>query len=204
MFDLNEFKAKREEAQNKGERWVCNADELNAAYEQGERDFNWANLSDANLRGANLRGTNLSDADLSGTDLRGTDLSDANLTHSCLDPLAEIPEGMADKVRAMFKVDDEGMAIGYRTRKSRYVGSNVYLDGEVYTAPWFSASKEMECHPGLYVGTMDEMQHPEYAGHEIIRVLFDPRKALIAGSKVRCKEFKVIGSVELPGERTQS
>jgi hypothetical protein len=54
--------------------------DVRARYIAGERDFRWANLSQANLSGADLRGANLSQANLSGADLRGANLSGANLS----------------------------------------------------------------------------------------------------------------------------
>lgn len=42
------------------------ADELQARYDAGERDFTGADLSGANLTDADLRWTNLTDAELSG------------------------------------------------------------------------------------------------------------------------------------------
>jgi uncharacterized protein YjbI with pentapeptide repeats len=65
------------------------AEELLAAYDEGERDFsgadlrgaklNFANLSHADLRGANLSEANLSVTDFSYAVITGANLSDAEI-----------------------------------------------------------------------------------------------------------------------------
>jgi hypothetical protein len=53
-------------------------------YDQGKRDFSWADLSQANLAQAQLPGINLTRANLAGADLSGANLSGANLSKANL------------------------------------------------------------------------------------------------------------------------
>jgi len=65
-FDLDAFKAKRDDAQSKELRWEATSFEIKQAYEAGERNLEGANLYGANLEGANLYGANLEGANLEG------------------------------------------------------------------------------------------------------------------------------------------
>jgi len=96
---VNDMQARCEDALNKGENWTLTSDELRAAYEFGEREFQGVDLSGAYLwraclregdfRGAKFEDADLSDADLSGAnfedaDLSGANFEDANLENSDL------------------------------------------------------------------------------------------------------------------------
>lgn len=183
--------------------------------DMGGADLSGANLRGANLRGAdlyyaNLRGADLSGADLSGTDLRGTNLRGArlhgadlreanlyganlhgaNLRGTCLDPrnIGNITE---NKLRSHgFEIDADGMAIGYRTKKSVVCGTTDYRIGR-YVAPWFSTCGKTECHPGIYVGTHEYIQNM-YNSEGIVCVKFWPSSCVKAGNKFRCKEIFVV------------
>lgn len=64
-MEHQELRQRREDAINSGGFWKLSAKECLAAYAVGERDFHYADLSDADLRCADLSAANLSDADLS-------------------------------------------------------------------------------------------------------------------------------------------
>jgi hypothetical protein len=89
-FDLEAFRAKRDEAQKTGLRWQATVFEIKEAYAAGERNLygaylEGANLKGANLKGANLRGANLRGAYLEGAYLRGAHLEGANLEGAYLE-----------------------------------------------------------------------------------------------------------------------
>jgi hypothetical protein len=147
-------------------------------------DLSWANLAGANLAGANLAGAYLAGAYLTRADLTGANLAGADLTNTCLD-LSATPNG---DVSAFERApDDDAYVIGYRTRNKPYMGGPDYVDGETYTAPWFSVSAT-DCHPGLYL-------QPERDGIEgdAIRCRALVADGHRAGTKWRFRAFTVLG-----------
>jgi hypothetical protein len=152
-----------------------------------DADLRGVNLSNATLRYASLRGADLMGANFRGNNLIGIDLSKANLCGTVLDPMA-IPNGQADKFERL-----DGWCVGYRTKDSPFIGSNVYKVGEWYQAPIFSVC-ETECHPGLYVfpkkGNVWEYTNFDI-GHGTIKVLFKDYDCHKAGDKYRVREFLV-------------
>lgn len=85
--------------------------------------------------------------------------------------------------------------VGYRTRQAGHVGD--YLDGRTYTADWFSACEQTDCHPGLYVWPTIEKAY-EYSGKSVpmIRVYILPEDMHRTPTKWRCRMFVVIGAVK--------
>jgi len=151
-----------------------------------------ANLSGADLSGANLSGANLSEANLSGADLFEVNLSKANLygadlPNTCLDP-NNPPNAKIDE----FIERDGELVIGYRTRKAGHIDE--YRDGRTYSADWFSTS-DTECHPGLYLWPSLKAAK-QWKDEETIRVVTSPADIHKAGSKYRCRWFKVLGTAE--------
>ena len=154
-------------------------------------DLRNANLSGANLSGANLSGANLCVANLSGANLRnanlsGADLRNANLSGTVLDP-DNTPNG---SVKWFEKHGDK--VFGYRTRKAGHIDK--YRDGRVYSADWFSTC-DTECHPGLYLWPTLETAKAWNSNDEIIKVVTNVQDVHRAGTKWRCRWFKVIGGV---------
>ena len=137
---------------------------LSGAYLYGT-DLSTADLHGAKLLGAYLRGTDFSDADLRAvnlswadlrdTDLSGARLSGADLTYTCLD--SRILQWQRAFVAAC-PADSEGYRTVYRTERSLWSGSTIYEPGKVYEAPHLSFSAETECHPGIYVGTLEQIK----------------------------------------------
>jgi uncharacterized protein YjbI with pentapeptide repeats len=137
---------------------------LSGAYLYGA-DLSTADLHGAKLIGAYLRGTDFSDADLRAvdlswadlrdTDLSGARLSGADLAYTCLD--SRILEWQRAFVAAC-PPDAEGYRTVYRTERSLSNGNTVYEPGKVYEAPYLSFSAETECHPGIYVGTLEQIR----------------------------------------------
>jgi hypothetical protein len=155
-----------------------------------EANLQGANLQEANLQGANLQEANLREANLRGANLREANLRGANLLGTCLDP-ANIPNMKG--IDQFERVGDS--YIGYRTRKSVFVGGTVYEDGESYTAPVFSTS-ETECHPGLYLFPTYDALAEYMACNDFIQ--YDPIRVMTSAvhgwdGKWRCREFTVIG-----------
>jgi len=153
-------------------------------------NLSWANLSGADLSlvtlyGANLSWATLSGADLSRANLFGANLYGADLSDTCLDP-NNTPNGSIEG----FKRDDDGRVIGYRTRKAGHI--DAYRDGRHYSADVFSTA-DTECHPGLYLCPTIEMAWK--FGDSLIEVRTKPEHIHHAGSKWRCREFFVVGSV---------
>jgi len=146
-----------------------------------------ARLTNAELRDASLHKANLSRAKLDTTDLWFADLAGAILEGTCLDP-ANTPNGRAED----FAPYENGLVIGYRSRKTTYIGE--YRDGRTYSADWFSTS-DSECHPGLClcpsIPHVRESVSP--SRKEIIAVVTHPEDIHQAGSKWRCRWFRVLG-----------
>ena len=158
-----------------------------------EANLSQANLREADLRGANLREANLRWANLRGADLRGANLRWANLyaanvTDTVLDPTCT-PSG-ADH---SFTRQGE-YVIGYRTRQAGHI--HQYHDGRIYAADWFSTCGETECHPGLYLWPTFEAARTFSPTAELIRVHTYPADVHKAGTKWRCRWFRVLGTVD--------
>jgi hypothetical protein len=112
-----------------------------------------ANLEDADLEDANLIHANLEDANLEGTILVGTilvgtNLSGANLTDTCLDPMHS-PNCDIEGFETETTRSGQVWIKGYRTRKQIHMGGPDYVDGQWYSAPYFSMCPVTACHPGL-------------------------------------------------------
>ena len=155
-------------------------------------DLYRANLSGANLSGADLYGADLSWANLSGANLYranlyGADLYRANLSNTVLDPTRE-PNGDV----AGFEKRG-GYVIGYRTRKAGHI--DIYRDGRYYSADVFSTC-DTECHPGLYLWPTLQQARDFFGEKEVIRVVTLPAEVHKAGSKYRCRWFRVEGAAE--------
>jgi len=92
---VNDMQERCEDALNKGQNWALSADELRAAYEFGEREFQGVDLSgaylwraclrEADFRSAKFEGADLSESDLSGADLRSADVRGANFGRANLE-----------------------------------------------------------------------------------------------------------------------
>ena len=102
------------------------------------------------------RRANLSGADLSGANLRGTCLSGAYLSGTCLDPAAPVPPitdaQIAAAGLAVIVIDGVEWLEGWRSRRSRHIGSTDYSAPGEYVAPWLSVDQATDCHPGIYLG----------------------------------------------------
>jgi len=146
-----------------------------------------ARLTNAQLRDACLDKANLSWATLDGTSLWFANLAGAILEGTCLDP-ANSPNGRAED----FDPYEKGLVIGYRTRKTPYIGE--YRDGRTYSADWFSTA-DTQCHPGLYLcpSILRVQISVSPSPKEIIAVVTHPEDIHRAGSKWRCRWFRVLG-----------
>ena len=143
-----------------------------------------ANLHEANLRTADLHTANLRMANLHGADLHTANLHGAKLTGSVLDP-DNTPN--ADVVGFEQSGDH---VIGYRTREAGHIDK--YRDGRTYAADWFSTCVT-ECHPGLYLWPTLEAAQEWSPGKELIKVETSPADIHHAGTKWRCRWFRVVG-----------
>jgi len=169
-------------------------------FKNGARDFCYTNLEGIDLSFADLRGinflksdldfadfkkANLENANFKNTTLKGTNFEGANLTNTVLDPM-NIPNGITDKFET-----DNGWCVGYRTRNSPIMGSNIYRVGEWYTAPIFSTGSTA-CHPGLYVfPTTGKVLDFTGRNCAIVSVIFRSWDCHKAGNKYRVREFLV-------------
>jgi len=161
-------------------------------------DLTWANLAWADLAGARLAGARLTGADLTGADLTGARLAGARLTRAdlggtCLDPAAAIPPISDDQL----KQDDlevcGNFVFGWRTARSKYVGSTGYRPGRCYKAHAFSVDTE-ECHPGIFLagsGWFDN-RVVEYGEDELVRCFCRRDELHHAGDKYRCKRLWIV------------
>jgi len=94
IFNLEAMQQRRDDALSHAKNWALSADELRAAYELGEREFQGADLSgaflwracvrEADFRSAKFEGADLSDADLSGVNFEFADLSGATFERANL------------------------------------------------------------------------------------------------------------------------
>ena len=138
----------------------------------------------ADLGRADLRGADLRMADLREANLRRASLHTAKLTGSVLDP-DNTPN--ADVVGFEQSGDH---VIGYRTREAGHIDK--YRDGRTYAADWFSTCVT-ECHPGLYLWPTRKAAQEWSPGKEIIKVETSPADIHHAGTKWRCRWFRVVG-----------
>jgi hypothetical protein len=180
-------------------------------------DLRWADLSEADLTGADLtradlRGADLSEVDLGWADLTGADLrwanltgadlrqaklTDADLTHTCLD------SRILDWQRAFMAAcpaDAEGYRIVYRSERSLYAGSTIYEPGKLYEAPYLSFSVESPCHPGIYVGTLEQIKSvvDDYQGRKprVVRGRIKDGDWVICEKGARTARFECLEVVE--------
>lgn len=126
-------------------------------------------------------------AQLNDAQLNDAQLNRAQLNETILDPNAEANADVDG-----FEIKD-GLAIGYRTRKSGDIGD--YLDGRVYSADFFSVC-ETECHPGRYLWPTLEAAKSWDSTAEIIKVKAPVEHIHRAGLKWRCRWFEVIGTAD--------
>lgn len=140
----------------------------------GGADLSGANLHGANLHGANLGGANLSSADLSGADLRYANLRyanlrGANLSSTVLDPQATPQTPNAEQLEAahleLRVVRGQERVYGWRTVRSRVVGSHEYQPRRWHHANALSVCPDTECHPGIYFGGREYAREIEVWAH---------------------------------------
>jgi len=154
-----------------------------------EADLRMASLRMANLRMADLHGADLHTADLQEADLRGADLRMANLHEADLRSTVLDPENKPNADVVGFEQSGDHV-IGYRTREAGHIDK--YRDGRTYAADWFSTCVT-ECHPGLYLWPTLEAAQEWSPGNEIIKVETSPADIHHAGTKWRCRWFRVVG-----------
>jgi len=159
-------------------------------------DLYRANLRRACLRGAclresDLRKSDLSESDLRESDLRGARLYGAKLSGTCLDP-QNVPSGAGYN----FTRDGE-FVLGYRTRKAGHI--DMYRDGRIYAADWFSTCPDTSCHPGLYLWSTLRQAIDFSGDKEMICVRTRPADVHLGGDKWRCRWFEVIGAAKIGG-----
>lgn len=147
---------------------------------------------DASFAGCDFINCNFKNACLRDMDVKNTHFVNCDFTSTVFDPKAKMPP--LRKNHGFEKVGRR--LIGYRTKRSRFAGSNFYRLGETYTAPIFSVDTETECHPGLYVLPSHDAFYNEFNLFELrdygmIKVSFSPKDLLEAGEKWRVKSFKV-------------
>ena len=150
-----------------------------------------AKLHVADLCGANLSESNLSKSDLSRANLYRANLSGANLRGTCLDP-QNVPSGAGYN----FTRDGE-FVLGYRTRKAGHI--DMYRDGRIYAADWFSTCPDTSCHPGLYLWSTLRQAIDFSGDKEMICVRTRPADVHLGGDKWRCRWFEVIGAAKIGG-----
>jgi len=150
-----------------------------------------ANLFEADLFGASLGSSILCYANLYGACLDEADLSKANLWGAQLGRTCLDPNNKPNAHIKGFERKDQ-YVIGYRTRSAWHIDG--YRDNRTYSADWFSTSST-ECHPGLYIWPTIQQARWSYKNAEIIKVLVKPEDVHKAGSKWRCRQFTVIGSI---------
>ena len=150
-------------------------------------DLHRARLTNAELRDTCLHKANLSWAKLDGTSLWYANLAGAILEGTCLDP-ANTPNGRAED----FAPYENRLVIGYRSRKASHIDE--YRDGRTYSADWFSTA-DTEYHPGLYLSPSipHACESVSPSRKEIIAVVTHPEDIHRAGSKWRCRWFRVLG-----------
>jgi len=88
--------------------------------------------------------------------------------------------------------------VGYRTASSMFVGSTKYEVGQWYEAPYLSWCPLTDCHPGIYLHTLEWVQR-EYPGEPIVRAKAPAGEYCICGKGVRSKRV-YIEAVYTPDE----
>ena len=175
---------------------IADAREKNERPDLREANLSLADLSLANLSKADLSGADLREANLRWADLSGADLREANLSRTCLDP--RILAWQRAFVAAC-PVDADGYRTVYRTARSLNVANTVYEPGQTYEAPWLSFSAETSCHPGIYAGTMKQIE-AEIEGMtdppQIIKGRVHDGDWVICEKGVRCARIEVLEYVK--------
>jgi hypothetical protein len=157
-------------------------------------NLNGANLREADLSGANLRGANLNGANLSDSNLSGADLSGADLESTCLAP-TQLPRLTDEEIlEAGLEIDGEWV-VGWRTQQSKYF-HNIYHPGCWYFAGIFSSDSGTDCHPGIYLASLEWIR-AEYGGDvPVVRCRTRRSNLLHAGDKWRTRALYVMPEVD--------
>ena len=127
-------------------------------------------------------------ANLREADLSGANLSWANLRGTILDPAITVRN-------RMFAIENKMPdLIMYRTRQSKFNGSEIFEPGAWYYANTMSWCPVTECHPGLYAGTWEQIKD-EYPNEPLVKVRIPAGTYQVVYKGVRCAWFEVLEDV---------